>query len=55
MRARIEAFAARHASVEILSLPDIGMRGNSHMLMMDRNQLDIADLVHDWLVRTLEG
>lgn len=55
MRARIEAFARRHASVEILSLPDLGMRGNSHMLMMDRNQLDIADLAHDWLARTLQG
>ncbi|MBS7780459.1 alpha/beta fold hydrolase [Acidovorax sp. CCYZU-2555] len=55
MRARIEAFARRHASVEILSLPDLGMRGNSHMLMMDRNQLDIADLAHDWLARTLKG
>lgn len=55
MRARIEAFARRHASVEILSLPDLGMRGNSHMLMMDRNQLDIADLAHDWLARTLKS
>ena len=54
MRARIEAFAARHASVEILSLPEKGMRGNSHMLMMDRNQLDIADLVHVRLLRTLQ-
>ena len=51
----MEAFALRHASVEILSLPELGVRGNSHMLMMDRNQLDIADLAHDWLARTLEG
>lgn len=55
MRARIEQFARRHASVEILSLPERGIRGNSHMLMMDRNQLDIADLVHDWLARALQA
>ena len=55
MRARIEQFARRHASVEILALPERGIRGNSHLLMMDRNQLDIADLVHDWLARTLEN
>ncbi len=26
-----------------------GVKGNSHMLMMDRNSDDIARRVHDWL------
>lgn len=53
MRARIEAFAQRHACVELVCLPDQGVRGNSHMLMMDRNNLELADLAHDWLARVL--
>jgi pimeloyl-ACP methyl ester carboxylesterase len=49
MAERIRAFEKAHDSVDILSLPDVGMRGNSHMLMMDRNSLDIASRVADWL------
>ncbi|ALX85852.1 hypothetical protein APT56_23200 [Achromobacter denitrificans] len=49
MRARVREFAARHTSVTVLSLPDLGIRGNSHMLMMDRNSLELAGRVHDWL------
>lgn len=30
-------------------LPDRGIRGNSHMLMMDDNSADIAELIHQWL------
>lgn len=30
-------------------LPDNGIRGNSHMLMMDRNSADLADLILGWL------
>jgi pimeloyl-ACP methyl ester carboxylesterase len=33
----------------VLMLPDIGMRGNSHMLMMDRNNLAIADVLRKWI------
>jgi hypothetical protein len=32
-----------------LNLPKMGIRGNSHMLMMDRNSDDIAALVQRWL------
>lgn len=53
MKTRIEAFARRHPCVELLCLPDLGVQGNSHMLMMDRNNLQVADLVHDWLSKTL--
>lgn len=30
-------------------LPDRGIRGNSHMLMMDNNSADIAELIHQWI------
>jgi pimeloyl-ACP methyl ester carboxylesterase len=33
----------------VLLLPDIGMRGNSHMMMMDRNNLDIAQVLREWI------
>lgn len=55
MRARIEQFARRCKSVEVLSLPDLGIRGNSHMLMMDHNNLQVADIAQDWLARTLKN
>jgi pimeloyl-ACP methyl ester carboxylesterase len=32
-----------------LNLPKMGIRGNSHMLMMDRNSDEIAALVQRWL------
>lgn len=32
-----------------LSLPEQGIRGNSHMLMMDNNSADIAGMISDWL------
>jgi hypothetical protein len=30
-------------------LPDIGIKGNTHMLMQDDNSLDIADILLDWI------
>jgi inorganic pyrophosphatase len=35
---------------EMIELPDQGIRGNSHMLFMDRNNAAIADLIQNWLV-----
>jgi len=32
-------------------LPDVGIRGNSHMLMMDFNNLQLAEMILDWLNR----
>jgi pimeloyl-ACP methyl ester carboxylesterase len=30
-------------------LPDHGIKGNSHMMMLDRNNLQVADVVIDWV------
>jgi pimeloyl-ACP methyl ester carboxylesterase len=34
---------------EMLAPPDRGIRGNSHMIMQDRNHLQIADLILQWI------
>ena len=36
---------------DTIDLPEIGIRGNSHMVMMDRNSDDVARLVRDWLIK----
>ena len=54
IRARGVAFAeavrAAGGSVDVVDLPARGIRGNSHMIMMDRNSDVVAALVQDWLV-----
>ena len=34
---------------EMMSLPAMGIKGNSHMLMQDRNNLQLADLILGWI------
>jgi pimeloyl-ACP methyl ester carboxylesterase len=34
---------------EMLAPPDRGIRGNSHMIMQDKNHLQIADLILEWI------
>ena len=38
-------------TAENMELPDVGIRGNSHMLMMDFNNLQPAEMILDWLNR----
>jgi len=40
---------AAGGSVDVVDLPERGIRGNSHMIMMDRNSDEVAKLVQDWL------
>ena len=35
----------------VLHLPAAGLKGNSHMLMQDANNLKVADLLLDWVVK----
>ena len=46
-----DAVRAAGGKVDVISLPDIGIRGNSHMMMMDKNNAAIADVIQDWLVK----
>jgi len=34
---------------EVVDLPKIGIRGNSHMMMMDKNSDQVAGVIQDWL------
>jgi hypothetical protein len=34
-----------------ISLPAIGIYGNSHMMMLDHNNLQVADVIIDWIDR----
>jgi hypothetical protein len=43
------AIKAAGGSVDLVSLPDIGIKGNSHMLMQDRNNVEIAEVIQKWL------
>jgi pimeloyl-ACP methyl ester carboxylesterase len=44
------AFKAAGGSVDVVDLPDVGLKGNSHMIMMDKNSDQVADLIQKWLV-----
>ncbi|VWC73596.1 hypothetical protein BLA17378_03434 [Burkholderia aenigmatica] len=48
-----QALAAQGGRVETLSLPERGIHGNSHMLMLDRNSDQIAEMVQTWLAERL--
>lgn len=51
LKLQIAELKNRSANIEEISLPDRLIYGNSHMLMMDRNSDQIAQIVHDWLKR----
>lgn len=36
---------------DVIDLPQIGIQGNSHMMMMDRNSDQIAGIIQQWLER----
>ena len=44
------AFKAGGGTVDVYDLPDMGFKGNSHMIMMDKNSDQVADLIQKWLV-----
>jgi pimeloyl-ACP methyl ester carboxylesterase len=53
MRATASAFfqqiEAAGGKVDRLDLPQAGIHGNSHMMMMDHNNLEVAALIQKWL------
>lgn len=36
-------------TVDVVNLPERGIKGNSHMIMMDRNSDEVAALIQTWL------
>jgi pimeloyl-ACP methyl ester carboxylesterase len=55
IRSNVEQWAgvirAAGGTADIMDLPAEGLRGNSHMLMMDRNSDDVAARVQAWMAR----
>ena len=46
-----DALVAGGGKAEVFDLPVMGIKGNTHMLMMDRNSDDVAKLIHDWIAK----
>jgi pimeloyl-ACP methyl ester carboxylesterase len=44
-----DAVKAAGGHVDVIDLPAIGIKGNSHLMMMDRNNLEVAGVIQDWL------
>ncbi|MFC6215544.1 alpha/beta hydrolase family protein [Fodinicurvata halophila] len=49
----ISRLNAANGNAEMLYPPEEGIDGNSHMIMQDKNNLQIADLVMDWIDETV--
>jgi len=47
----VQAANAAGGKAELVMLADVGFRGNSHMLMQDRDSLQIADWLAGWIDR----
>ena len=45
-----EAIKEAGGIADWINLPDIGIKGNSHMLMQDKNSDQIAEVIQKWLV-----
>jgi pimeloyl-ACP methyl ester carboxylesterase len=44
------AVRAAGGKVDVINLPDLGIKGNSHMMMMDKNNGAVGDVIGRWLV-----
>jgi pimeloyl-ACP methyl ester carboxylesterase len=45
----VNAINAAGGTAKFLELPAAGLKGNTHMMMMDKNNLQVADLLIGWL------
>jgi pimeloyl-ACP methyl ester carboxylesterase len=48
-QAFIERVNAQDGKAEMLFPPELGIHGNTHLIMMDRNNLQIGDLILEWI------
>jgi pimeloyl-ACP methyl ester carboxylesterase len=45
----LEQVRAAGGRYDVIDLPKVGVRGNSHMIMMDRNSDQVAGVIQQWL------
>ena len=53
-KAFVEAANAAGGRATLVVLPERGIRGNSHMFMQDKNNLQVADVVLDWVAQAVK-
>jgi pimeloyl-ACP methyl ester carboxylesterase len=51
----VDQLKGKGGDAEMMHLPKLGIRGNSHMLMQDRNNLQLADLILKWIDAHVEA
>lgn len=44
-----DAIQSKGAAAEVISLPEIGLSGNTHCMPCERNNAEIAGIIHQWL------
>ena len=47
----LESVKAAGGKYDVVDLPKIGIKGNSHMIMMDKNSDQVAGVIQDWLAK----
>jgi hypothetical protein len=47
----LEQVKAAGGKYDVVDLPKIGIKGNSHMIMMDKNSDQVAELIQQWLAK----
>lgn len=48
------AIKAAGGDITFIHLPDIGIHGNSHMMMLDKNNLEVADVILGWIAKHVD-
>jgi pimeloyl-ACP methyl ester carboxylesterase len=51
---QMDQIKAAGGDMSFISLPGVGIKGNSHMFMQDKNNLQIADLLVDWVSKHVD-
>jgi pimeloyl-ACP methyl ester carboxylesterase len=46
-----DGMAAQGARMDVVHLPERGITGNTHMMMLDRNSDEVAGVITDWLAQ----
>src|SRR5215469_669938 len=54
-RTFVKQVNAAGGDAQMMYLPEMGIRGNSHMLMQDKNNLQLADLILTWIEQRVES
>jgi hypothetical protein len=53
-KTEMQQINAAGGDFNFIYLPDLGMKGNSHMFMQDKNNLQVADVIIDWIDHHVE-